>query len=44
MTLPALKVDGADPGPEYGLVSVVVPSYNHAHFLAEAIESAMDQD
>ena len=43
MTLPALKVDGADPGPEYGLVSVVVPSYNHAHFLAEAIESAMDQ-
>ena len=26
-----------------GLVSVVIPTYNHAHFLGEALQSVIDQ-
>ena len=42
--LPALTTVDPHPGPDCELVSVVVPCYNHAHFLGEAIESALDQD
>ena len=28
---------------EKGLVSVVIPTYNHAHFLGEAFQSIVDQ-
>ena len=42
----ALPADGARkkvPMPESGLISVIIPCYNQAHFLREAIESALAQ-
>lgn len=47
MNVPALhdQVDGTGETPtgNHGLISVVIPTYNHAHFLGDAIASALNQ-